>query len=217
MADPADREDPTDPDDLEDLDDLEDPDDPADPDDLDGDTRPASPKAVLPPPSERGDVLFRESGGSWWVVLLGPALIAAVVAVEASGPGRVHWPVLSIFFVVLTGFSALQVYAARRHVSVELTEATLRQGERTIVLSEVATIHPENTGGDAQEWESAPALGELSGVPRRRKGVGLTLTSGALVQAWARDHQRFRQELTEAVMAVQMGLGPRHSRGDDAS
>lgn len=154
-------------------------------------------------------MLFRESGGSWFVVLIGPLLIAAVVAVEASGPGRIHWPVLSIFFVILTGFSALQVYAARQHVSVELTETTLRQGARTIPLSDIETIHPENVGGDAMKWESAPALGELSGVPRRRKGIGLTMSSGSLAQAWARDHRRFRQELTEAVMAVHMGLGPK--------
>lgn len=178
------------------------------------DDLPAHPEDDLPPPAERGEVLFRESGGSWWVVLIGPVLIAAVVAVEASGPGRIHWPVLSIFFVILTGFSALQVYAARQHVSVELTETTLRQGVRTIPLSDIATIHPENLGGDAKKWESAPALGELSGVPRRRKGVGLTLTSGSLAQAWARDHQRFRQELTEAHMAVQMGLGPRKKQDE---
>lgn len=177
---------------------------------------PAHPEDDLPAPEERGEVLFRESGGSWFVVLIGPLLIAAVVAVEASGPGRVHWPVLSIFFVVLTGFSALQVYAARQHVSVELTETTLRQGARTIPLSDIKAIHPENLGGDAMTWESAPALGELSGVPRRRKGIGLTMTSGSLAQAWARDHQRFRQELTEAHLAVQMGLGPRKS-GNDTS
>lgn len=159
-------------------------------------------------------MLFRESGGSWFVVLIGPLLIAAVVAVEASGPGRIHWPVLSIFFVILTGFSALQVYAARQHVSVELTETTLRQGARTIPLSDIETIHPENPGGDAKKWESAPALGELSGVPRRRKGIGLTLASGSLAQAWARDHQRFRQELTEAHLAVQMGLGPKTKRDE---
>ncbi|GAA2064058.1 DUF3093 domain-containing protein [Williamsia deligens] len=199
-----------------DLPDDPDRDDP-DRDDDEPAVTPAKSEDSLPSPSERGDVLFRESGGSWSVVLIGPILIGAVVAVEASGPGQIHWPVLSIFFVVLTAFSAIQVYAARQHVSVELTETTLRQGVRTIALSEIETIHPENQGGDAQKWESAPALGELSGVPRRRKGVGLTLTSGALVQAWARDHQRFRQELTEAVLAVQMGLAPRGRRDDRGS
>lgn len=154
-------------------------------------------------------MLFEEAGGSWWVVLIGPVLVAAVVAVEIAGPGQVHWPVMAIFLVVLTGFSTLQVYAARRHVSVELTETTLRQGTRTVALADIATVHPENTGGDPHRWESAPALGELSGVPRRRTGIGVTMTSGSLAQAWARDHRRFRQELTDAVLAVQMGLAPR--------
>ncbi len=183
---------------------------PSDPDDV----APAGPDDDLPAPEDRGEVLFRESGGSWWVILIGPLLIAAVVAVEATGPGQIHWPVLSIFFVVLTGFSALQVYAARRHVSVELTETTLRQGARTIPLSDIKAIHPENLGGEAMKWESAPALGELSGVPRRRTGIGLTMTSGSLAQAWARDHQRFRQELTEAHLAIQMGLGPKRTGAD---
>ncbi|MCX6469037.1 MAG: DUF3093 domain-containing protein, partial [Corynebacteriales bacterium] len=61
---------------------------------------------------DAGAVLFRENGGSWWGVSIGPLLLAAVVAVEATGPGQIHWPVLSIFFVVLTGFALIQVYAA---------------------------------------------------------------------------------------------------------
>jgi hypothetical protein len=158
---------------------------------------------------DAGTVLFRENGGSWWVVSIGPLLIAAVVAVEATGPGQIHWPVLSIFFVVLTGFALIQVYAARQHVSVCLTETTLRQGVKTIPLTDIEKIHPENNAPDPKDWESASALGELSGVPRRRTGIGLTLTSGKLTQAWARDHRRLRQELTEALLAVQMGLGPR--------
>ncbi|MBT0565974.1 DUF3093 domain-containing protein [Williamsia sp. CHRR-6] len=158
---------------------------------------------------ERGEVLFHESGGSWWALTVGPLLVGAVVAVEASGPGQIHWPVLSIFFVILTGFAAVQVYAARTHVSVTLTETTLTQGTVTIALSDIATIYPENHGHRAKDWESAPALGELSAVPRRRTGIGLELTSGKLAQAWARDAQRLRSELVQAHLAVEMGLGPK--------
>ena len=45
-------------------------------------------------------------------------------------------------------------------------------------------------------------------MPRRRKGVGVRLTSGRLAHAWARDVEAFRSELTRAHTAVRMGLPP---------
>lgn len=161
------------------------------------------------PVVEEGEVLFDEPGGSWWVAAIGPILVGAVLLMEILGPGSVHWPVLIIFAVILVGFSLVQVHAARTHVSVRLTETTLRQGTKVLPLSEIATIYPANTGADAKTWESARALGELPAVPRRRKGIGLKLTDGTVTQAWARDVDRFRQELTEAYQAVRMGLPPR--------
>lgn len=160
-------------------------------------------------PVEEGEVLFEEQGGSWWVVAIGPILILAVLILEIVGEGRVHWPVLSIFFVILVGFGFLQVAAARTHVSVRLTETTLRQGAKTIPLSDIAEVYPENRGPTHQKWESARAIGELPAVPRRRKGVGVKLTNGKLAQAWARDVDRFRDELTQAHLAVQLGLEPK--------
>nr|WP_245549784.1 DUF3093 domain-containing protein [Gordonia effusa] len=157
-------------------------------------------------PVDAGETLFYESGGSWWVVLIGPVLVGVVLGMEISGPGQVHWLVLGIFFVVLTGFSLLQVYAARQHTSVHLTERTLRQGTKTMNLDDIAKIYPENNATEHKDWESAPALGELSGVPRRRKGIGVKLESGKVAQAWARDGDRFRSELTQAWQAVKMGL-----------
>lgn len=158
---------------------------------------------------DHGEVLFAEAGGSWWVVMIGPLLVIAVLVLEATGPGSVHWPVLMIFLVVLLGFSVVQLTAARRHVSVELTETTLRQGAKRIRLDEIEKIFPPNHDPTPQDWESAPALGELHGVPRRRKGVGVRLSSGALAQAWARDVEAFRSELNDAHTAVRLGLPPR--------
>ncbi|MFT4125492.1 MAG: DUF3093 domain-containing protein [Gordonia sp. (in: high G+C Gram-positive bacteria)] len=160
-------------------------------------------------PTAPGAVLFSEPGGSWWVVAIGPVLIIAVLVMEISGPGQVHWPVITIFGAIVVGFSIIQVIAARRHVSVELTETALRQGTRVVPLAEIARIFPESRGGEPQDWQSAPALGELHGVPRRRTGVGVKLADGTLRQAWARDVERFRTELTEAHLAVQLGLPPR--------
>ncbi|MGW6035338.1 DUF3093 domain-containing protein [Gordonia terrae] len=171
--------------------------------------------APAPDPVEpAGEVLFAESGGSWWVVLIGPILVGAVLAVEITGPGQVHWPVLMIFFVLLLGFSLVQVSAARRHVSVELTETTLRQGAVTTPLADIRKIFPPNHGHAPEDWESASALGELHGVPRRRKGIGVELTSGTLAQAWARDVERLRSELTQAHEAVRLGLP---ARGDSTT
>ena len=158
---------------------------------------------------DEGEVLFDEPGGSWWVVSIGPFMIAAVLIMEIVGGGRIHWPVLTIFGVILIGFTVLQVAAARKHVSVLLTETSLHQGAQTIALADIAEVYPENRTGEHEKWESARALGELPAVPRRRKGVGLKLADGKLRQAWARDVDRFRVELTEAHLAVKMGLEPK--------
>ncbi|MCF8570049.1 EbsA family protein [Gordonia sp. HY002] len=157
---------------------------------------------------ERGETLFYEEGGSKWIIAIGPVMLALTLALEIAGGGRIHWEVLTIFGVILIGFSIMQVVAARRHVSVRLTEETLRQGTRVIDLADIVKIYPENTGTEAQNWEAAPALGELHAVPRRRKGIGVKLADGKLAQAWARDVDRFRTELTEAQLAVAMGLPP---------
>ncbi|MHC3004178.1 DUF3093 domain-containing protein [Gordonia sp. GN26] len=188
--------------------------DPADPGDEVDPVEPeaAEPDEVEPEAAEAevdpGEVLFYEPGGSRWVVLIGPVLVLAVLIMEIAGPGQVHWPVLVIFLVILFGFSLVQVSAARRHVSVELTETTLRQGAVTTPLADIEKIYPPNNSATPEDWESARALGELHGVPRRRKGVGVRLTSGDLAQAWARDVEVFRSELTQAHAAVRMGLPP---------
>ena len=155
-----------------------------------------------------GRVLFYEEGGSRWVILIGPVMIGLTLLMEILGGGRIHWEILTIFGVILVGFSWMQVAAARQHVSVELTESTLRQGARTLALCDITKVFPENRSDKPQKWESARALGELPAVPRRRKGVGVELVNGDLRQAWARDVDRFRNELSETVMAVHMGLGP---------
>ena len=178
-------------------------------DDVDApdDTSPSSGSSDDPSadePVDEGEVLFYEPGGSWWVTAIGPVLIGAVLAMEISGPGQVHWLVLGIFAVILIGFSVVQVHAARTHVSVRLTEATLRQGTQVVPLTDIATVFPANNGPEHQDWESARALGELPAVPRRRKGVGVRLTDGTVRQAWARDVDRFRTELTEAHLAAHL-------------
>jgi hypothetical protein len=50
-----------------------------------------------------------------------------------------------------------------------------------------------------EKWQAARALGELTGVPRGRTGIGLRLTGGRTAQAWARNHQGLRAALTPLV------------------
>src|SRR5690606_8340440 len=109
----------------------------------DRDESPADDAAVGDEPvADEGETLFYEPGGSWWVVAIGPVMLALTIGLELYGGGPVHWQVWSIFGAVLIGFSVLQVAAARKHVSVRLTERTLRQGTRSVELADIAEIYP---------------------------------------------------------------------------
>ncbi|GAA4664219.1 DUF3093 domain-containing protein [Gordonia humi] len=217
MSESADRSDDPPGSDVEavgpELDDESGPDEPVS-DGLDDD-EPVPAVPPVPQAVERGETLFYEEGGSRWIILIGPVMLALTFGLEIAGGGRIHWEVLLIFGVILIGFSIMQVVAARRHVSMRLTDQTLRQGTKIIDLDDIVVVYPENNSSEHREWESAPALGELHAVPRRRKGVGVKLSNGRLAQAWARDVDRFRTELTEAHLAVKMGLGPMGSSKDE--
>ncbi|EID16379.1 hypothetical protein [Mycobacterium xenopi] len=148
--------------------------------------------------------LFYEPGASWYWVLVGPVTAVAMLFIEKSaGYG---WNVLvpMVFLVLVSGFLAIQVKAARIHTSVELTEDTLRQGTETIKVAEIVKVYPEaehapDSGLPLHRWQSARALGELVGVPRGRVGIGLKLTHGRTAQAWARRHRHLRAALTPLV------------------
>ncbi|WP_433591964.1 hypothetical protein [Nocardia sp. CA-145437] len=155
-----------------------------------------------------GAVLFSEPGARWRTIAYGPALCAIILVIELFRGGDIHRFGLVFCGVLLAGFVWLQVIAGKRHISVELTAEQLREGTEVVPLRDIAEVLPEDDeeSWDYEDWQSARALGELTGVPRRRKGIGLKLTDGRLVQAWARDHVTLRAALTEA-------LG--HPRGTD--
>jgi hypothetical protein len=148
--------------------------------------------------------LFYEPGASWWWVALGPVAAAAMLIIEGWSGARLSFVVPAIFLVLVSAFVALQIKAARIHVSVELTEDALRQGAETILVREIVKVYPEAenheaSGRELARWQSARALGELAGVPRGRFGIGVKLTGDRTVQAWARRHRQLRAALTPLV------------------
>ncbi len=58
---------------------------------------------------------------------------------------------------------------------------------------------PDTDRATVEKWQAARALGELTGVPRGRTGIGLQLTGGRTAQAWARNHRGLRAALTSLV------------------
>jgi hypothetical protein len=152
----------------------------------------------------RDKPLFYESGASWIWLLSGPAAAASMILIEIWSGAPVSLAVPAIFLVMVSSFVALQVKAARIHVSVELTEDALRQGTETILVREILKVYPEaehspKSDKPLAKWQEARTLGELSGVPRGRYGIGLKLTGGRTAQAWAKRHRHLRAALTPLV------------------
>ncbi|GGF95878.1 membrane protein [Rhodococcoides trifolii] len=150
-------------------------------------------------------MVFVEWGGRWRTLAFGPIFCGIALVIELLTGPVVHWIGLAVIALVLVGFTYVQVVAARRHATVRLTRDMLQQGTEDVDIDEIITVFPEpdyeKTGGDPERWELARALGELSGVPRKRHGVGLRLRGGGLVQAWAKDEETLRERLTELVAA----------------
>lgn len=147
----------------------------------------------------RPQVLFYEQGASWWWVAAGPAAAIVMGLIQASAGHGFQLLVPAMFLVLVSGFLAIQIKAARIHTSVELTPEILRQGTERIRTDEIVRIYPEASGSETPKWEAARALGELTGVPRGRTAIGLKMTSDRTVQAWARKHQRLREALTQLI------------------
>ncbi|MBV8928687.1 MAG: DUF3093 domain-containing protein [Mycobacteriaceae bacterium] len=148
--------------------------------------------------------LFHEIGASWYWVLAGPISAGVMLWIETNSGNGPQWPVPLAFLVLVGGFIALQVKAARIHTTVSLTPGTLRQGTEELPVDEIQRVYQElpvspKSGLQVHKWQSSRALGELTGVPRGRVGIGLKLVDGRNVQAWARRHAKLRADLTELV------------------
>lgn len=149
--------------------------------------------------AELPEVLFHEPGATWWWALAGPLSGVAILLIQMSAGGGFEPVVPVIFLVLVTGFLSVQIKAARIHTSVELTATSLRQGAETIRIAEIVKIFPPASGTETPRWQSYRALGELTGVPRGRTGIGVKLAGDRSAQAWAKKHARLREALTALV------------------
>lgn len=179
--------------------------------------------ADLPATPEDTEPLFTEPGASLGWLLGGPLAAAAMIFVQVSSGAGFNPLVPLGLLVVLTFVFGLQVKAARMHTSVELTREYLRQGVETILLREIVSVYPETPDQPAagplagvstlsllrgrvaidpegaKGWQAARSLGDLNGIPKGRKGIGLKLTKGRTAQAWARNHEELRRQLTQLI------------------
>ncbi|GEM33462.1 membrane protein [Nocardia neocaledoniensis NBRC 108232] len=140
-------------------------------------------------------VLFSEPGARWRAVAYGPLLCAGMLLIEWVFGSTLHGFALGFCAVAIGGFTVLQVIAGRTHARVELTDSTLRQGVETLPLADIAEV----LAPDDDDVAQARPLGALTGVPRRRRGIGLRLVDGRIVRAWAIDHAGLRAALTGAL------------------
>ena len=148
--------------------------------------------------------LFYEQGASWYWLLAGPVSGVTMLLIQLKGGGGIQLFVPTVFLVLVTGFLWLQVHAARIHSSVVLTPESLRQGTEVVPVRTIVAVYPEaertvKSGELLEKWQTSRALGELSGIPRGRKGVGIKLTGDRTAQAWARKHRQLREALTRVV------------------
>ncbi|MDD4866674.1 MAG: DUF3093 domain-containing protein [Mycobacterium sp.] len=152
--------------------------------------------------------MFYEPGARWYWVAAGPLSAVSMILTELWSGAGVQLLTPVIFMVIVSAFVALQVKAARIHVSVELTKDALRQGTETILVREIVDVYPEPEHHEASgeepaeeraKWQSARALGHLVGIPRGRIGIGLELTGDRTARAWARRHRQLRDSLTPLV------------------
>ena len=112
-----------------------------------------------------------------------------------------------MFLILVSGFLGLQVKAARVHTSVGLTLRPCARAPGPFRSQRIVAVYPdpENTvkaagfmekwqgrtlglraTGPLEKWQTSRTLGEINGIPRGRTPVGLKLTGGRYVQAWAR-------------------------------
>lgn len=144
------------------------------------------------------ELLYEEQGGSRWALLFGPIFAGAGICVELLTGGPVFFGLWLTVAVVLGAFSALWVYARRRHAVVRVTTSTLRQGQETIPVDTIAEVVDVAAGHAPPR---ARVLGGGLAAPRKYAELPLRLRDGSLVLAWGRDGDAMRSALRDAIEA----------------
>lgn len=160
--------------------------------------------------------LYSERGLSQVWLFIVPVFTVAMIVTQGVLIDRwSDWWMWALLGALAQLFVWLQVTAGRTHVSIELTPETLRCGDESIPVADIAKIlpgkapdHPKKAKPeDFPAWTSARTMGRLKAVPRRRWGVGLGLTDGSTVQAWARNDYALRAAL-EPLLSERDGAAP---------
>jgi GNAT superfamily N-acetyltransferase len=104
------------------------------------------------------------------------------------GGGRVHALAWAIAIVIVVGFDALIVYAARSLRSIRVTDDEVRVGEESLPRKDILGVRPGDEG---------PVLGRRPGEGLSRGTVGLTLqlTGDRTMVLATRDPQRLAEVL----------------------
>lgn len=150
------------------------------------------------------ELLYAEPGARWRVLLLAPALAVVGLLSDALTGNGMRWFVWVLAAAILGAIGSWMVYAARQHTSVFLTKDLLMQGQDELPTRDIVRVFPavprkRPSDEPPEHWESARALGEISRVPRGRRGVGVQLRRGNLAQAWAKDDAALRVALSEIL------------------
>lgn len=164
--------------------------------------------------NDSDELLFHEKGGSTLWLAVGPAMALGMLILQRTAGNGFQPMVPLVILVVVTGFLALQLKAARIHTSVELTRETLREGTEVTSVNQIVEVFdpPEfslradlktdlKPDRSQEQWQDARVLGELHNVPRGRTAIGIKLTGDRIAQAWARDDRRLRALLVELIEA----------------
>ncbi|WP_024794290.1 hypothetical protein [Tomitella biformata] len=159
------------------------------------------------------EVLYTEPGARWRVLLLAPIFAVVGLVSDALLGSGMRWFVWVLAALILGAIGSWMVHAARQHTSVSLTREVLVQGQDELPTSDIVKVFPaaprNRTRDDpAEHWESARALGEISRIPRGRRGVGIQLRRGNLTQAWAKDDDALRTALQAILDARRKGSRP---------
>ena len=96
----------------------------------------------------------------------------------------------------------------------------MREGTEILAVDDIVAVFPEpdytvrtaglmdkwqgralgvSSTGPLEKWQTSRSLGEINGVPRGRKPVGVKLAGGSYAKAWALDHEGLRAALSRLV------------------